>query len=299
MDILSAGFSLLYQYADSISLLVLSAIGLIVIFGMMGVINMAHGELMMIGAYCASGAYRLGLPIPLAVLAGGLGAGLVGIILEQLVIRRFYGQLLSSLVATWGLSLLLGQGFLLIFGPSIRSMPTPLGSFTLGEYSYSYYRLAMLGIALALIAAVWALFRLTRFGVHARATMENPDMARALGVRTAGIYMLTFGLGAALAGIAGALFALTAPIEPTFGRSYTPVAFITVVVAGGADIIGGLLASALSLALVKTAFTSQFNILLGHVAMLVAAFVVIRLLPDGISDYVERLRARATGRRED
>jgi branched-subunit amino acid ABC-type transport system permease component len=232
------------------------------------------------------------------VLAGGLGAGLVGIILEQLVIRRFYGQLLSSLVATWGLSLLLGQGFLLIFGPSIRSMPTPLGSFTLGEYSYSYYRLAMLGIALALIAAVWALFRLTRFGVHARATMENPDMARALGVRTAGIYMLTFGLGAALAGIAGALFALTAPIEPTFGRSYTPVAFITVVVAGGADIIGGLLASALSLALVKTAFTSQFNILLGHVAMLVAAFVVIRLLPDGISDYVERLRARATGRRE-
>jgi branched-subunit amino acid ABC-type transport system permease component len=145
---------------------------------------------------------------------------------------------------------------------------------------------------------VWALFRMTRFGVHARATMENPDMARALGVRTASIYMLTFGLGAALAGIAGALFALTAPIEPTFGRSYTPVAFITVVVAGGADIIGGLLASALSLALVKTAFTSQFNILLGHVAMLVAAFVVIRLLPDGISDYVERLRARATGRRE-
>lgn len=298
MDLLSAAFGLLYQYADSLALLTLSAVGLIVIFGMMGVINMAHGELMMIGAYCTSAAYYRGVPMPLAILAGGLGAGLVGILLERLVIRRFYGQLLSSLVATWGLSLLIAQGFLLLLGPSIRSLPTPFGSFALGEFTYSIYRLAMLGIALLLVAAVWALFRFTRFGVDARATMENAEMARALGVRVNRIYMLTFGLGAALAGLAGALFALSAPIEPTFGRNYTPVAFITVVVGGGADIVGGLLASALSLAAVKTVFTSQYNILIGHVAMLVAAFVIIRLLPNGISEWIERLRSRAVRREE-
>lgn len=298
MDLFSAGFSLVYQYADSIALLSLSALGLIVIFGMMGVINMAHGELMMIGAYCTSASYYSGVPMFAAIVVGAIGAGVAGIILERLVIRRFYGQLLSSLVATWGLSLLIAQGFLLVVGPSIRSLPTPFGSFVLGGFSYSYYRLAMLGVSAVLILGLWALFKFTRFGIDARATMENPEMARGLGVRTNRIYMLTFGLGAMLAGLAGALFALTAPVEPTFGRSYTPVAFITVVVGGGADIIGGLLASALSLAAVKTAFTSQFNILLGHVAMLVAAFVIIRLLPNGISDYIERLRVR-TIRRED
>ena len=157
----------------------------------------------------------------------------------------------------------------------------------------------MLGVALALIAGrVGAIQADSASASTPAPPWRTPTWrARSASGRPASTW-LTFGLGAALAGIAGALFALTAPIEPTFGRSYTPVAFITVVVAGGADIIGGLLASALSLALVKTAFTSQFNILLGHVAMLVAAFVVIRLLPDGISDYVERLRARATGRRE-
>jgi branched-subunit amino acid ABC-type transport system permease component len=298
VDLLSAGFGLVYQYADNIALLSLSALGLVVIFGMMGVINMAHGELMMIGAYCTSTSYYSGLPIPAAVVVGGIGAGIAGIVLERVVIRRFYGQLLSSLVATWGLSLVIAQGFLLVVGPSVRSLPTPLGSFVLGGFSYSYYRLAMLGASAVLILGVWALFKFTRFGIDARATMEDAEMARALGVRTNQIYMLTFGLGAMLAGLAGGLFALTAPIEPTFGRAYTPVAFITVVVGGGSDIIGGLILSALSLAAVKTGFTSQFNILIGHVAMLVAAFVIIRLMPNGISDLIERLRVRAI-RRED
>ena len=216
--------------------------------------------------------------------------------LERIIIRRFYGQLLSSLVATWGLSLLLSQGALLIFGPQIKSVPTPFGSFALAELSYSYYRLFMLGIALITIAGLWALFRYTRFGVHARATMQNPRMARALGVDTERIYALTFGLGAGLAGLAGGLLALTANIGPFYGMSYTPQAFITVVVGGGADVITGLLASVLSLGAAKTIFMNQFNILLGHVAMLVLAFVIIRLMPAGISEWIERRRVRVRGR---
>ena len=296
METVSFIVSLLYQYADTIGVLALSAIGLIIIFGMMGVINMAHGEMMMIGAYITSFAYFAGVPSGIAVVFGALGAGLAGVVLERVIIRRFYGQLLSSLVATWGLSLLLSQGALLIFGPQIKSVPTPFGSFALAELSYSYYRLFMLGIALMTIAGLWALFRYTRFGVHARATMQNPRMARALGVDTERIYALTFGLGAGLAGLAGGLLALTANIGPFYGMSYTPQAFITVVVGGGADVITGLLASVLSLGAAKTIFVNQFNILLGHVAMLVLAFVIIRLMPAGISEWIERRRVRVRGR---
>lgn len=296
METVSFIVSLLYQYADTIGVLALSAIGLIIIFGMMGVINMAHGEMMMIGAYITSFAYFAGVPSGIAVILGAVGAGVAGIVLERVIIRRFYGQLLSSLVATWGLSLLLSQGALLIFGPQIKSVPTPFGSFALAELSYSYYRLFMLGIALITIAGLWALFRYTRFGVHARATMQNPRMARALGVDTDRIYALTFGLGAALAGLAGGLLALTANIGPFYGMSYTPQAFITVVVGGGADVITGLLASVLSLGAAKTIFMNQFNILLGHVAMLVLAFVIIRLMPAGISEWIERRRVSVRSR---
>ena len=296
METISFIVSLLYQYADTIGVLALSAIGLIIIFGMMGVINMAHGEMMMIGAYITSFAYFAGVPSGIAVIFGALGAGVAGVVLERVIIRRFYGQLLSSLVATWGLSLLLSQGALLIFGPQIKSVPTPFGSFALAELSYSYYRLFMLGIALITIAGLWALFRYTRFGVHARATMQNPRMARALGVDTSRIYALTFGLGAALAGLAGGLLALTANIGPFYGMSYTPQAFITVVVGGGADVITGLLASVLSLGAAKTIFMNQFNILLGHVAMLVLAFVIIRLMPAGISEWIERRRVSVRNR---
>jgi branched-subunit amino acid ABC-type transport system permease component len=290
--IVSEGFSLFYQYADSISLLMLSAVGLMIIFGMMGVINMAHGELMLIGAYTTSVAFYAGCPMFVAIPAGALAAAAFGIVLERLIIRRFYGQLLSSLVVTWGLSLLIAQGFLIVIGPSIRSLPTPFGSFSVGGFTYSYYRLFMFVFALAITAAVWAVLRFTKFGVEARATMENPQMAHALGIDTDKIYMLTFGLGAALAGVAGSLFALEAPIEPTFGRNYTPIAFITVVVGGGADVVTGLVASAFSLSAIRAIFTSQFNILIGYVAMLVSAFVLIRFIPNGMSDFLESIRSR-------
>lgn len=291
METLSAVAALLYQYADSIALLALAAIGLIIIFGMMGVINMAHGEMMMIGAYATSFSYYAGVPAAVAVVLGGLGAGLAGIVLERLVIRRFYGRLLSSLVATWGLSLLLSQSALLALGPQIRTVPTPFGSFALGDLSFSYYRVFLCLAALSSIAAVWILFHYTSFGIRARATMENPRMARALGTDTERIYALTFGLGTALAGVAGGLFALTATIGPFYGQSYTAQAFITVVVGGAANIFSGLVASVLSLAAVKTVFMAQFNILIGHVAMLVLAIVVIRLMPAGISDWIEKRRS--------
>lgn len=292
MDVATDVFSYAYQYFDNIGFLILSASGLIIIFGMMGVINMAHGELMMIGAYITAFSYHAGVPAPLAVIFAGIGAGAAGMVLERLVIRHFYKQLLSSLVVTWGLSLMISQGFLLIFGPTILNVPTPFGNFPVAEQTFGIYRLVLFGSALAIVATVWAVFAFTKFGTHARATMEDPDMADAMGVNTRNIYVLTFGIGAAMGGIAGGMFALTATISPFFGINYTPLAFITVVVGGGANVITGLLSSVMALAGVQTAVNNLVNVYVGYIAMMGAAFFILLLLPRGISEYLERRKIR-------
>ncbi len=287
-------FSFIYQYFDNIGFLVLSAVGLIVIFGMMGVINMAHGELMMIGAYITAWMFYKGVPSPLAILFAGIGAALVGIVLERLIIRHFYNQLLSSMVVTWGISLILSQGFLLVFGPSTLNVPTPFGSFPVGEQTFGTYRMVLFGVAVLLILLVWIVFRYTRFGVLARATMENPDMAEALGTSTTIVHAGTFGMGAFLGGVAGGMFALSATITPFFGANYTPLAFITIVVGGGANPITGLITSVLALAGVQTIVNNLMNVYIGYVAIFATAIVILLVLPRGISDYLERRKLYRT-----
>lgn len=298
MDTLAVIFSFVYQYADNVGFLLLSAAGLIIIFGMMGVINMAHGELMMIGAYITAFAYHAGVPAPVAIILAGVGSGLAGVVLERLVIRFFYRQLLSSLVVTWGISLVLTEGFLLIFGPSILNVPTPYGSFAVGDLTFGIYRLVLFGVSLMLIGVIWALFVYTRFGTRARATMENPEMAEAFGVNTSRMYALTFGLGSALGGIAGGMFALTATISPFFGVNYTLFAFITVVVGGGTNVITGITSSAMALAGAQTIVNNAWSVYVGYVSMMLAAFLILLFLPRGISEYLERRKVRVARRNE-
>lgn len=290
-------FSFIYQYFDNIGFLLLASVGLIVIFGMMGVINMAHGELMMIGAYVTAWMYHSGVPSPVAILFGGLAAAMVGLVLERFIIRHFYNQLLSSLVVTWGLSLIISQGFLLLFGPTTLNVPTPFGSFPVGEQTFGAYRMVLFAVAVLLVLGVWLMFRYTRFGVLARATMEKPQMADCLGISTPTVFAATFGLGSFLGGVAGGMFALTATISPFFGGNYTPLAFITVVVGGAANPVVGLIASALSLAGVQTVINVLFNVYVGYVAMFVAAIAVLVLLPRGLSDYFEQRRLKSRGAR--
>ena len=298
LDTLSIIFSFIYQYADNIGFLLLSAAGLIIIFGMMGVINMAHGELMMIGAYITAFAYHAGVPAPIAIILAGVGSGLVGVVLERLVIRFFYRQLLSSLVVTWGVSLVLTEGFLLVFGPSILNVPTPYGSFAVGDLTFGIYRLVLFGVSLMLIGVIWALFAYTRFGARARATMENPEIAEAFGVNTSRMYALTFGLGSALGGIAGGMFALTATISPFFGVNYTLFAFITVVVGGGTNVITGITSSTMALAGAQTIVNNAWSVYVGYVSMMLAAFLILLFLPRGISEYLERRKMRLARRSE-
>ena len=143
MDIATLAFSALYQFGDAFAFLVLSACGLAVIFGMMGVINLAHGEFIMCGAYVTVSAAHAGLPLPLAIALGTLVSALVGALIELVVIRHLYDRPLDTIVATWGLSLIATQGTLIVLGSTMAGVGTPFGSFQVGHYSYSIYRIVL------------------------------------------------------------------------------------------------------------------------------------------------------------
>lgn len=290
MDFLSGLFSFLYQTGDAFAFLVLSACGLAVIFGMMGIINLAHGEFILCGAYVTTSAVQIGLPLPIAILAGALVAGLVGMLLERTIIRHLYSRPLDSIVVTWGISMIATQGTLILLGSTMPGTGTPFGSFTVGDYGYSVYRLVLMLAAVATLAVLWLIFTRTRFGILARATIQVPHIAEALGVNTSLIYSLTFGLGAALAGLCGGLYAPTMTLVPTMGAAFVVEAFVTVVV-GGADIFLGTAPAAAILAVVKAGLTSWQGQLAGQIGLLVAVIVVIRILPRGLTGFILRERA--------
>ena len=245
----------LYQISDVFAFLVLAAAGLAIIFGMMGIINMAHGEFIAMGGYVTTYAYHAGVPLPLAMLLGAVACGLFGVFLERTIVRRFYHRPINSLVATWGISLIMTQGALLLLGSGAPGVGTPFGSVSFGGASFSIYRLVLVAVAVAVLVGLYLLFMKTRFGRHARATMQNAAMARALGVPVNGIYSITFGLGAALAGLAGGLYAPTMTLSPMMGGSFVIEAFVTVV-AGGADVLIGTPPAAMALAVIKATATA-------------------------------------------
>jgi urea transport system permease protein len=181
---LAEAFSIAFQFADVFAFLILAAAGLAIIFGMMGIINMAHGEFITCGIYVTVIAVQHGVPLPLAQAIGAVSAGLVGIALERTVIRHLYHRPLDSILATWGISLMVTQGMLVVLGSSWQGIGTPLGSFKVGDYTFSAYRLVLFGAAIGVLAGLYLIFMRTGYGVMARATMQNAAMAKALGVRT-------------------------------------------------------------------------------------------------------------------
>lgn len=286
MDLLQNVFAMLYQFGDTFAFLVISCAGLAVIFGMMGVINLAHGEFIMCGAYVTASAARAGLPLPVAILTGALVASAVGMLVERVVIRHLYHRPLDSIIATWGISLIATQGVLIVLGSTMQGVGTPLGSIEVGGRSYSLYRLVLMVCALGLLGGLYLLFYHSRFGVIARATIQKPHMAHALGVNTRRMYGLTFGLGAALAGLAGGLYAPTMTMVPTMGATFIVESFVTVVV-GGADIFVGAAPAAAILALIKAGLTAWYGQLFGQIGLLVTVILVIRILPGGLSGWLK------------
>jgi branched-chain amino acid transport system permease protein len=279
-----------YQISDVFAFLVLAAAGLAIIFGMMGIINMAHGEFIAMGGYVTTYSYHAGAPLALAMLIGAVACGLFGVFLERTIVRRFYHRPIDSLVATWGISLIMTQGALLLLGSGAPGVGTPFGSVSFGGASFSVYRLVLVAVAVAVLIGLYLLFMKTRFGRHARATMQNAAMARALGVPVNKIYSITFGLGAALAGLAGGLYAPTMTLSPMMGTSFVIEAFVTVV-AGGADILIGTPPAAVALAIIKATATAFYGQVYGVMSLLVAVCLVVRLMPDGFTGWLIRRRS--------
>ena len=285
--------NLLYQFADSVAFLLLAAVGLMIILGVLDVINLAHGELIMLGAYVTTLAYyRWRLPLAACIVLSVIAVGLFGLLLERTFIRRFYQDKLGALVATWGISLILSQGTLIVLGPSLQSVPLPDWTVSYGVYSFGGYRLLLFAVAVLVVVLAWWVFYHTRLGVQTRATMQNADMAQALGIDTRRIYLLTFAAGSALAGLTGALYAPTTTIVPLMGTTFVDVAFITVVVGGGANPIVGALTSAAVLSLIATPLSSVLGTFFGRIGLLIAALVIIRFLPHGFSGYLRDLQRR-------
>ena len=264
------------------SLLIISS-GLAVIFGMMKVINLAHGEFLMLGAYATIGAIKLGINLWVAIfLVAPVAVGLVGIVLERLVIRRLYGRMVDTMLATWGLSLLLVGIVTSLVGNTTAGVSTPLGNFAIGSYRVSVYTLVIIVVAILLALGLrWVLTR-TQWGLIARGTMQNPAMADALGISPSRVYSVTFASGAALSGLAGGLLAPLTGVVPTMGGAFVAKAFITVI-GGGPALLAGLVGASSLFGAINQAATFLTTPVFGEVALLLAAIVMLRLLPQGIT----------------
>ncbi|MFC6338089.1 branched-chain amino acid ABC transporter permease [Pseudomonas sp. CCM 7891] len=278
----AAIFSL--QIVGAIATLVLLSIGLAVVFGMMKIINLAHGEFMMLGGYVAVLAtHNLHVPIWISILVlAPLSVGLFGMLVERLLMRHLYGRMIDTMLATWGLSLALTGAATMLFGNTTVGISSPLPGITLGAYQTSGYGLFVIAVACAVLLGMWVLLRFTHFGLCARATMQNAKMAAALGANPGRIYSLTFGLGAALAGLGGAVLAPLTGVIPTLGASYIAKAFITVI-GGGSAVITGTLSAAGGFGVISQVVTFFSTPVFGEVALLLAAIVLIRVLPQGIT----------------
>ena len=267
-----------------IAFLALASAGLAIVFGMMRVINLAHGEFVMLGGYATLTCSReLGMNIYVAMLVvAPVVVGLIGLFVERVIIRFLYGRMIDTMLATWGLSLLLIGLVTLIFGTSAVGIATPIPGYELGSYQMGGYNLFIIVIALLLMLALWCVLRFTRVGLIARGAMQNADVASSLGYNPKTIYMWTFTAGAAISGLAGGVLAPLTGLLPTSGGAFIAKAFITVIT-GGAAIIAGTLSSSVLFGAINQMVSFASNPVIGEIAMLALAIVLLRLMPQGIT----------------
>ncbi len=280
MDLaLVVGLHLMHAIAS----LALVSIGLAVIFGMLRVINFAHGEFLMVGGYAFVLSAGAGVNLWLAMLVIAPAAvGMLGYLVERLVIRRLQGDVIATILATWGLSLFLVGLAATVLGYHQQGVAPPFGTIEIGSYTIGIYTFFVIGITVVVILALFAWLRWSRAGLLVRGTMQDGELAAGLGADTVRIRSATFVLGSALSGLAGAVLAPLAGVLPEIGATYVVKAFITVISGGATALTGTTLAAALfGLTSQATAFLSRPVV--GEVALLVVAIVLLRVLPTGIT----------------
>lgn len=238
------------------SIYLLVALGLSITFGLMGVINMAHGEFVMIGAYMTfvtQQFFNQYMPESIgslyyfaAIISAFVVTFILGCIMEKLLISKLYGRKIDSLLATWGVSLILQQAARTIFGTQGVNVTAPSflsGGLTIGGCTFSYNRIFIIGLVAVTIVIVWMVMNKSGFGMKMRATMQNRPMAQCMGINSRKVDLLTFGMGSGLAGVAGCAIALLGSIDSTVGQNYIVYSFITVVLGGVGNILGTVLGS--------------------------------------------------------
>ncbi|MGA9091795.1 MAG: urea ABC transporter permease subunit UrtB [Bradyrhizobium sp.] len=292
------------------SVLLLAAIGLAITFGVMGVINMAHGEMVMIGAYATfvvqesirTKSIVFGLPgmpvfqiplpfdipldlaLPIAIPVAFIVTALIGILIERTIIRFLYGRPLETLLATWGLSLVLQQAVRTMFGPTNREVSNPSwmsAAFELGQITITYNRLWILCFTLAVFGLLLAMLRYTALGLEMRAVTQNRRMAASMGIATSRVDALTFGLGSGIAGIAGVALSQIDNVSPNLGQSYIIDSFM-VVVFGGVGNLWGTLVGAFTLGIANKFLEPVAGAVLGKIAILVLIILFIQKRPRGL-----------------
>jgi urea transport system permease protein len=276
------------------SVLLLAALGLAITFGLMGIINMAHGELLMIGAYTTyvcQGLFRQFLPGALdfyllaALPAAFAVAGAVGMLLERTVIRWLYGRPLETLLATWGISLMLMQLVRTVFGAQNVEVANPSwmsgGVTVLGSLVLSYNRLVIIVFAVFVVTAVWLILNKTRLGLFVRAAMQNRRMADCVGVPTGRIDMMTFGLGSGIAGLGGVALSQLGNVGPDLGQAYIVDSFMVVVLGGVGQLAGTVIAS-LGLGEVTKFLEPLAGPVLAKIGILVFIIIFIQRRPQGL-----------------
>src|SRR5690606_27541627 len=276
------------------SVLLLAALGLAITFGLMGVINMAHGELLMIGAYATyvvQSAFRAWAPgwldayVIAALPVAFTVTGLVGMALERTVIRWLYGRPLETLLATWGISLMLMQAVRTMFGAQNVEVANPSwmsgGITVLGSLVLSYNRLAIIVFAVLVVAVVWLLLNHTRLGLFVRAITQNRRMADCVGVPTGRVDMLAFGLGSGIAGLAGVALSQLGNVGPDLGRAYIVDSFM-VVVLGGVGQLAGTVVAALGLGAITKFLEPHSGAVMAKIAILVLIVLFVQKRPQGL-----------------
>jgi urea transport system permease protein len=276
------------------SILLLAALGLAITFGLLGVINMAHGEMLMLGAYSTyvvQGLFQQYIPqlfdfylliaIPFAFM---ISAG-VGIVMERTVIRHLYGRPLETLLATWGISLLLIQTIRLIFGAQNVAVVNPSwlagGVQVMEGVVLPYNRISIIIFSITVVIAVWALLQKTSLGLKVRAVTQNRPMASSLGISTSKVDMLTFGIGSGVAGLGGVALSQIGNVGPELGQSYIVDSFM-VVVLGGVGKIAGTVAGAFGLGIINKFLEPSVGAVLGKIMVLVFIILFIQKRPQGI-----------------
>jgi len=263
--------------------IVLVALGLVIVFGLMGVINMAHGELFLLGAYTLWAVERLGGGFWLGLLAAPLAVGLFGLLLEELAIRHVYRRFADTVLATWGLSIAIRQAVVLAVGPQAQQVSQPIAmSVDILGTPYPAYRLFVMAVALAAVAGTFLLFFRTDFGLMARGTIADRDMAGCLGIDTRRLDRTTFAYGAALAGLAGATMAPLMSVDPQMGLGFLVPAFLSILVGGTGSLLGTL-AGAAVVGGTDSVIAALWTPVAAQIVVFSLAVVAIRLFPGGLT----------------